>query len=425
MAERISTLVYATAASSWLYRAEGGSAIVFGFAGSPDNPLSTCVLRVRKVVRGSVGGGASARPPPSVAAGACARVRLSRAPAPWLSELASALARSDASRPAARSRADALDADALEVQEDAAMLPRTAHVPAHAQWAVEIKPTAVASRVGGADGVCRFCARAVVHALDESTAARAALHVDAASSDMEERARVGGGAAAVSDNDLTIEAAQLVSLYCPADLYSGDVTRARAALGALSVRPRNNLRAWRGGHVWHDAPPDALLSALAALLCGPHSPLPPLRAVQEAGDAAVGGDEAGALEVLLAAESGNADADARLDDYLRGATAKDASIVVALAWEEDAADSDTTATAGSLMTEEDKLELQSLRSVHVTDVGGRRVVFSFAVVDWEAKDRKRVRKWVAAAERDARVWKMSGPIILERAGKSCALRLLT
>lgn len=367
MAERISTLVYATAASSWLYRAEGGSAIVFGFAGSPDNPLSTCVLRVRKVVRGSVGGGASARPPPSVAAGACARVRLSRAPAPWLSELASALARSDASRPAARSRADALDADAFELQEDAALLPRSARVPAHVQWAVEIKPKAAAPRVGGAyDGACRFCARAVVHALEESAAARA----NAALPEVEGCARAGGAAALPSDDDLTADAAQLVSLYCPVDLFSGDVHRVRAALDALCARPRNNLRVWRGGGVWRDALPDVLLSALAAVLCGPHSPLPPLRAVQEAGDAAVGGDDAGAVRVLLAAESGDANADARLDDYLRGATAKDASIVVALGWEEDVAVEDTAAAA-ALNT---ALELESLRSLHVVDIGGRRVL---------------------------------------------------
>jgi hypothetical protein len=399
-------LVYASSPlSSWVYRAEGGSAVVFGCADpSLDGPLSSLVLRVRKV-----GDGARSAPYAAAAvSGTCGRVRLFRAPAEWLAALASVLARADAERPSARSRADALDADALELQEDAAALPWEVRIPMSVQWAVEVKPKAAAPGVGGAVPACRFCARAVVHALDESAQTLSAA---------ESGAREGGAAATPGDEvTATVNAARLVSLYCPVELFSGVAARARAALEALSIRPRNNFRVWHGGGPVKTSLPDALLSALAAILCGLHSPLPQLRAVQDAGDAAVGGCDAGALELVAAAEAGDADADARLGAYLCGATAKDASVVVALAWEEEA-EGVAGGHAARPVSDESPV-LAPLRSVHALNVSGRRIFFSCAVVDWEAKPRDRVRKWAAAAERDGRVWRDGGARVHAAAGKS-------
>ena len=435
---------------------------MFSYIGARDSPLVGCVLRARKAVAvidavvvvesqtsattPALAALLSSLPLPggdctadTTTANVVSSVFLPLPPADWLVGLNAVLTNAALSRPPARRNTlfttrlcgiltIAADACDLWTTRGEGLFAGRPYVDPRTLVSVEIKVKAVGARVDAQriGGVCRFCTRAAAAAMGQKP---------------------------LVNNDDIAAAALAISLHCPVKLFSRDAACVRAVLAALVQRPKNNLRVFINGLCVVDAegvppPPtsepaldlalsavgwsrDLLLDALTATLLAPQgaAALRALQVAQEVADERVGGPS-GAFSTLKALESGAFVSDSQitaLRDYVLSATAKDASIIIALGkvqnmgtgtWTAPGTGAGATAEASSLSAVGRALAARTPFFVPYRDSA---LLAAISVVDWDVKPLSRVERWARLAAADEEAWARGGAAVARAAGKVCGL----
>ena len=465
--------------SNWSYRAEGGANVVFSFIGDINSLLVGYVLRVRKSIvqigdkdfatptphspHPAFTALHSSLPPPGSAITnlshglAPLSISLSKPPETWLIGLTEILKKATTNHlPTTRTVAPQLS-DILSIVVDACTLTTTLDTDPLSHISIEIKPKAIGTHTDAVrrGGACRFCIRAAAAALFESR-----IDIETTEND---------------NTNYTLAAAQRISLYCPCKLYfSTNISDVHCVLTTLIQRPRNNLRIFIAGicvfgegisldqlevtlakHQWTIT---SLLDAVAAILISPQGAfvLNTLQKAQEIADEQVGGP-IGAAEILEMIKSGDENETNKiyaLRDYILAATAKDASIIIALAKKKimpipeeiagigaGAGAIPTINTSSEVCTKVNETSNSIMMAQHtITDSerghrfpfhvplssDGMELFATISVIDWDAKPLSRVEKWARLAESDENIWiHQHGSAVAQLANKVCGFSTIS
>lgn len=377
-------------------------------------------------------------------------------------------------RPAKR-RHDALDVAAGEcvVMLDHSMLSPAAGDSASTctNFCVEIKPKCGAPPPVASATLCRYCAHQLLKA------AEAVGFPDGCKAD--------GSTPSVSEL-LALDAAAVVSCYCPLDLFCrDDPARMRVALNGLVRAPQNNFRVFRNGiivfegekqkhkratagtgppqeaqrldAVLRDAPEfadlpresataspaaTALLDIVLAVLQR-DDVLSRLKVVQAGGDAVSGVD--GALRVYerLQQQRATGDEVAALRQFLIAQSAKDCSLLISFQVQSmqtvgaQGGGHETAAAAASAPASSPAAAaaaVSCLGDQHASRKYGElvcslsgttatvHVCYSIAVVDLDAKPAARIPAYAAVEHRLAEVTTAWLPALFDAASKRCAMQ---
>jgi hypothetical protein len=384
-------------------------------------------------------------------------------PRPWMERLLSRVVLESPLRPPGRARAaGTLDAflppprspDCREERVGAGAVLMLDHSLLPRGWAsggphvcVEVKPKGVLTH-GGTP--CRFCLHQLVKPFEEDSGG------DGSEAMLAQRVRgTWRGGAALSPADAAAARAAVsasASRYCPQHLFSGDTAAIAAGIAALARRAGNNLRVFVGGvpvptrRGGLDVPlPDAVHAALAGTAWAAHGDawgavsaalaavlasdavLPRVAAVQRldrAGPRALlrrlvdrfPGVAADACAWEAAVCSLPLDDPLRRDaaEYMVAATAKDCSLLVAMAAAHPGSDAAACSAAGDGAQLGDAHAMRHRCQVEVPAGGSGaslRVVASCAVVDLDPKPLARLHRHAALEEELERCWRTSGELL--------------